>query len=342
MMDKKRIFEHVLFWGAYWFLLSLASGLYDLDYTTIGLYNLSLLPITVPFTYLFVYWILPRFFTEKTFLFILLSLLAFAVALFLKRLSTQYIQYPLLYGDSDYTFTFFNWYRIIGNLMQLAATVGIVAGFKYYRDWRKTKEKVNALQTEKQEAELSFLKAQIHPHFLFNTLNSIYYEVLRKSEEAPNLIIKLSDILRFTLYECNDQFIPAAKEIELIRSYIALEQSRYGDRLTVHLNVEGKTEKLIPPLICFSLVENAFKHGASENKDHSEIEISFMLREYTLKLEVRNPVMETEQADVLGASKGIGLENITRQLTLIFDDHYELRTEKEENRFMSTLEIPLQ
>lgn len=337
----RRVFEHILFWLAYWLLECLAIGLEDQDFLT-ATYNASLfVPITIAFSYLYVYLILPLFFSKKYVVFALLTLAYLVTVTIAVRLTTLHIAVPWLYADSGYSFSFFHWVRIVTSLVHQLTMVGIVAGFRHYRKWRRTTDKMNAMKAEKREAELSFLKAQIHPHFLFNTLNSIYYEALRKSNEAPDLIIRLSDILRFTLYECRDPFIPIAQELQLIENYIALETSRYRDRLTVNLLVSGPTEANIPPLICFSLIENAFKHGASENTEHSLINIAFEMDDERLRLEVVNPIAEPDQADVLGASKGIGLENVRRQLGLIFEKGYRLENISRRDRFICTLEMPL-
>ena len=322
-------------------MYTLSAGLYDLDFGTTALHNLSNLPLTMAVTYLFVYRIFPLYFQKRIWTFISLTILIFVVAILLRRFSMQLFQFQWLYSDADYTFTFFNWYRMAGHLMQLGTTVGLVTGLKYFRDWQRTKDKVEALNAEKRKAELSFLKAQVHPHFLFNTLNSIYYEVIKKSESAPDLIIHLSDILRFTLYECKDPLIPIAKEVELIQNYIALEERRYGERLSVAFEVTGDTTALTPPLICFSLVENAFKHGTSHNKDHSHIEIMLNISTEKLRLEVRNPIVNFQPTDEFGASEGIGLQNITHQLELTFEKNYRLVTEPRGQAFVSILEIPL-
>ncbi len=325
----------------HWLVLTLYGGLYDLDFGTTALYNLTDLPLTILFTYLFVYRILPLFFQRRYGAFVALALLTVVSALLLKRALTQFVTFPWLYIRSDYTFKFLNGYRMMGHFVELGTTAAIVAGLKHFRELQRSNVKVEALSAEKREAELSFLRAQVHPHFLFNTLNSIYYEVLRKSEAAPDLIIQLSDMLRFTLYECKDAQIPVAKEIALIHNYIALERCRYGERLQVDFAVTGDTACLVPPLICFSLVENAFKHGTSENKGPSHIEIQLVLTPELLRLQVQNPIAVADQADVLGASKGIGLLNITQQLKLLFADRYSLQSTTKENRFTCTLEMPL-
>jgi two-component system, LytTR family, sensor kinase len=338
----RRPIEHLLFWILYWLLLSLYGGLYDSSFAKTGLYILTDMPFLIVLTYLFVYGILPLLFQRKWVLFFAASVVAFGGTVVLKRLFLQYVQFPWLYFDSTYTFTFFNWHKLVGHFVELAATSGFVAGLKYYRDWQRTKDKVEALSAEKRAAELSFLKAQVHPHFLFNTLNSIYYEVLRKSDAAPDLIIRLCDLLRFTLYQCKDPLIPISKEVELIENYIALEQCRYGARLTVAFSVTGETTGMIPPLICFSLIENAFKHGTSENKDRSHIAIQLNVSANRLHLEVQNPIAHAAQPDVLGASKGIGMRNITQQLQLLFGDGYTLVNAANGDQFISTLEMPLQ
>ena len=341
MKNQRRLSEHALFWILNWLLLTLAAGLYDLDFATTAWYNLSILPVTILCTYTFVYGILPLYFQQRTWAFIIGSVLTFGIAILLKRLSTQLIQFPLLYADSDYTFTFFNAYKMMGHFVQLAATAGIVAGLKYFRDWQRTKDKVEALSAEKRAIELSFLQAQVHPHFLFNTLNSIYYEVLRKSENAPDLIIHLSDILRFTLYECKEPLIPISRELSLIERYIALEKCRFGERLTVSLEVVGDTTQRIPPLVCFSLIENAFKHGTTQHKDASHIHIRLSITPNRLRLIVQNPIAEPPQPDVLGATKGIGMRNITQQLHLLFGSRYSLNAAAADDLFITTLEIPL-
>ena len=342
MTNSIRILEHTLFWFVYWIFISFSGGLYDFDFTTISLYTLSLLPLTIGTTYLFVYKILPIYFKRKVFYFILYSILLLFIAIVSKRLSIQYIQFPLFYANQDFTFDFFNWYRIVQHLLQICATIGIVSAIKLYRNWRKVNSKMEVLQIEKRNAELNFLRAQVHPHFLHNTLNSIYYEAIKKTDKTADLIIQLSDLLRFTLQECNKNSILLTKEIELIDNYIALEKSRYGSRVSVIFKVDGDTKKEIPPLICFSLIENAFKHGVAEQTENCVIEILLNIKKDQLILKVTNPLNQTTGSkDFFGASKGIGLDNVTKQLNLIFNKSYTLKNEIKENTFTSYLQIPV-
>ena len=259
----------------------------------------------------------------------------------LRRISTEYIQFPLFFADSGYTFKFWDWYRIGGHIVQTIEVIGIVSGIKYYRNWNRNRGKIEALTKEKKEAELSFLKAQVHPHFLFNTLNSIYYEVLKKSEKAAELVIQLSELLRFTLYECQDDFIYLNKEIKIIENYIEIEKSRYGKRLIVVTSFKREADIKIPPLILFSIVENSFKHGISDQKGVSKIDISISVKNEKVILNITNPVSKNIEIDDLGARKGIGLNNTRRQLEIIYNSRYILKNTIKDNTYICFLELPI-
>lgn len=342
--NVRRIWEHVLFWLLYWLLISISTGLYDFDFFNVAFYNLSRLPLTIFSTYVFIYRILPVLLEQKRAGFFVLASVGLLLAtVFLDRLSIQYIQFPIFYANSEWSFTFFDWYRISGFAVHLVTTVGIVSGFKYYRDWQRAQRKMMVLSQEKREAELNYLKAQIHPHFLFNTLNAIYYEAIQQSEKTPELIIHLSELLRFSLYLSKDERIPVGEEIKVIESYIELQKCRYGDRLKVQMNCALDVDNIqIPPLLCFSLVENAFKHGVSESTGESLIRIDIELRDARIVMQVVNPKSQEHVTDPFGAAKGIGLKNTRRQLSLLFGNDFELRTESKLDQFICTLEIPIQ
>jgi hypothetical protein len=336
---SNRFVHHVLFWVSYWVLTSFSDGLYDYDFSKIFLHGLSHLPLTVLATYTFVYWIFPRFFKDKKVTFVITSLLFLIAFVLLKRISIQYFQYPVFYVDADYTFTFLNWYRIVSTALSLCATIGIFFGLKYYKGWKVQIQRAEELSREKRDAELQFLKAQLHPHFLFNSLNSLYYEVVSKSDKAPDLLIKLSDLLRFILHDCQEEWIGLDKELELIENYISIEKSRYGDRLVVHLEITGDRSVQIPPLLCFSLVENAIKHGMSDQVERCNISIQIGVEGDRISLNVSNPVLTAGKSDPMGASKGIGLENVHRQLQLLFGEDFVLESRTEGPLYTSILEF---
>lgn len=339
-LELKRVFEHLLFWLTYWIMISFFQGLYDLDFSKMLLSSLTQLPLTIISTYIFIYLILPFIYKKKVLLFILYSGLLLSCSVILRRISIEYIQFPLFFADSSYTFNFWDWYRIGGHFVQTIEVIGIVSGIKYYRDWNRNRDKIEALTIEKKAAELSFLRAQVHPHFLFNTLNSIYYEVLKKSDKAEELVIQLSELLRYTLYECKGDFIYLHKEIKIIEDYIEIEKSRYGKRLKVNSSFDRKSDLKIPPLILFSIVENSFKHGISDQKGVNEIDISITVKNEKVRLDITNPVSKNTEKDTLGAKKGIGLDNTVRQLEIIYNSRYHLENTIKDNTYNCILEIP--
>lgn len=195
------------------------------------------------------------------------------------------------------------------------------------------------LRIEKQEAELNYLKSQTNPHFLFNTLNNIYSLARDKSDLAPESILRLSKILRFMLYVTGGEFILIEQELKIIDDYIALEKLRYDDSLQINFKqtIEDFNHS-IPPLLLIPLVENAFKHGVSETRNHPFIDIELTIYQQQLSFVVKN---STEESSELQAVKeNIGLSNLRRQLELLYTD-YHLSVKQEESVFIASLKINL-
>lgn len=178
----------------------------------------------------------------------------------------------------------------------------------------------NRLLLEKKTAELSFLKSQTNPHFLFNTLNNLYGLAVQGSSQTPDAILRLSEILRFMLYESDKALIPAGKELKIIREYIELERMRYDAslQLTMEADIEDE-QQLIPPLLLMPLVENAFKHGVSDTLEHPFIHIHLVIRQSTLLFEVRNSKSRVPRTKEINGR--IGLGNLRRQLELLFAEY---------------------
>lgn len=175
------------------------------------------------------------------------------------------------------------------------------------------------LRIEKQEAELNYLKSQTNPHFLFNTLNNIYALARDKSDLAPESILRLSKILRFMLYETSESFISVGQELEIISDYIALEKLRYDESLRIDFAYEVEEEKQsLPPLLLIPLVENAFKHGASETSNESFVAIHLLVKEQQLVFTVKNAVENGQEGQIV--KENIGLSNLRRQLELLYTD----------------------
>jgi len=210
---------------------------------------------------------------------------------------------------------------------------------KHVYDYRKLKQAAQQLRIEKQAAELSYLKAQTNPHFLFNTLNNIYALAREKSDLAPESIMRLSKILRFMLYEAGGTSIALEQELRIISDYIALEQLRYDESLRVNFNYEIEDMKqTLPPLLLIPLVENAFKHGVSETRSVPFVDIQLSVKQGQLAFEVKNSSEDAPNEE--NVKENIGLTNLRRQLELLYRD-YNLTVEHAGTVFSATLKINL-
>lgn len=225
---------------------------------------------------------------------------------------------------------------------EMAYSMGSIFLFGISRqayNYIKLKQSSQQLRIEKQEAELSYLKSQTNPHFLFNTLNNIYSLARDKSDLAPESILRLSKILRFMLYETSGSFIAVEQELKIIDDYIALEKLRYDESLLLNFNYDVEDMKqAIAPLLLIPLVENAFKHGASETKDHPFVQIHLSIKQRQLEFQVKNSTEVFTSED--GVKESIGLSNLRRQLELLYTD-YNLTVQQNGSDFTSVLKINL-
>ncbi len=220
-----------------------------------------------------------------------------------------------------------------------AASIFFFGIIRHIYHYIKLKQATQQLRIEKQQAELNYLKSQTNPHFLFNTLNNIYSLARDKSDLAPESILRLSKILRFMLYETGGAYIAIEQELKIISDYIALEQLRYDDSLRINFNhsIEDMKQAL-PPLLLIPLVENAFKHGVSETRNHPFVDIHLSVKQRQLSFIIKN---SSEASVEEGKAKeNIGLSNLRRQLELLYTD-YQLTVQQGDGVFTSVLHINL-
>lgn len=200
-------------------------------------------------------------------------------------------------------------------------------------------ERIHQLEKEKLTAELKFLKAQLNPHFLFNTLNNLYSFVVNGSPKAPDMILGLSGILDYVLYRSQQPSVSLSEEIVAIENFINLEKIRYGDRLQVDYHTAGNRAIQVSPLLLLSLVENAFKHGASGDIDAPKITIDIQEKNDAIICKVWN-TKSSHQGELNDAYKeGIGLSNIKRQLNLVYPHNHELKIADKANSYTILLTI---
>ena len=225
---------------------------------------------------------------------------------------------------------------------QMAYSTGSIVLFgvaRHVYNYIKLRIAEQQLRIEKQEAELNYLRSQTNPHFLFNTLNNIYSLARDKSELAPESIMRLSKILRFTLYEASGEYIAIEQELKIMSDYIALEKLRYDESLHINFNYDVEDMKqALPPLLLIPLVENAFKHGASETRARPFVDIHLSVKNRQLKFAVKNSTGGVDEER--SVKENIGLSNLRRQLELLYTD-YSLSAQQGESLFTATLKINL-
>lgn len=244
---------------------------------------------------------------------------------------------PMVYGRSDFKLSF-GLGSLLYYLFSFLAVVGIAGSIKLVRKQLRFKVLEQTLLKEKADAELKFLKAQVSPHFLFNTLNNIYSLARKQSDKTAEAVLKLSNLLRFVLYEASQAQILLMDEIKLIASYIELEKLRYTDRLKITFDYEVDDQgKKISPLILTHFAENAFKHGAGESRFGIEIHIRVVLAKDVLTATFANSKGKAIPAT---NSDKIGLTNTRRQLEILYLGH-ELTIHDHPEQFFVSLIIPL-
>ena len=306
---------------------------------------LIFLPL-VAFAYVVIYYILPHYFFNKKNQIITTVMF---VGIFIVVLVAQYFGGWLVA---------YNWVNagpgrkmpgvsgmIKQNITIILFNYPVVVGFAVIikmmkRGWLKQQETMQIARA-KANAELQLLKAQIHPHFLFNTLNNIYFFTLTASQKAPEILTKLTDILRYILDECNQPLVPLVKELKMIEDYMALERIRYGDRLKMDLEINGDhSDKMIPPLLLIPLVENSFKHGASKMLAQPWVNLAITIKEQSLYFLLSNS--RPDEVILSQHTIHIGLNNVKKRLQLLYPGSHELNISESEKSFEVFMKIRLE
>lgn len=218
------------------------------------------------------------------------------------------------------------------------AVGGTSTMLKIASDWTRGTRERQRLQQQTLTSELRFLRTQINPHFLFNTLNSLYALTLKKSDRAPETVLKLSEMMRYMLYESNAATVPLGKEVDYLRNYLDLERLRHGDQADIRFDVEGAVdEQVIAPMIIVTFVENAFKHGIAKVLGAGFVHMVLLVERDEIRFHIENakPTDALAERDDHGAravqpnrgpSGGIGLINVGRRLDLLYPGRHELHT----------------
>lgn len=344
LYTKNRIYYHLLFWLGYILFFTVFWGSYEDNYFDQFLQVLFLLPWKIIPTYITLYYLMPKYlYHKKMGIYILLSvILAISMALIDRYMTWRYIYQWFYYDEGHWKDPVWYFPKILNSLIRVYTPVFVAMSIKLQRFFYQKDQINKALEKEKVETELKFLKAQIHPHFLFNTLNSIYSLSLAKSTKTPDAVLGLSKFLDYMLYDCNDKFITVDKEWEQLMNLVELERLRYGDQLSISATIkDDNKESLIPPLLLLPFVENAFKHGADSLLTDSWIKIDLKLENQQLQFMVENSKATTALEENLDSDKNIGLKNVRRRLDLFFPEKHQLKILEEPDSFLVKLEIDL-
>lgn len=228
------------------------------------------------------------------------------------------------------------------NVLPFLHVAGIALSIKLLLHWYRQREQTLEAERQRTAAELQLLKAQLHPHFLFNTLNNLYSHTLESSPKSPEIVMKLSELLRFMIYESNTPKIALSKEISLIQNYIMLERMRYGDRLDMSVMINGDVGKYqIAPFLLLPFMENAFKHGTSKQLDQCWISMNLTLEGPVMYFKLVNSV-EQENTEQIAKVGGLGLTNAKKRLELLYKHDYIFETKRLEDVFVVDIEVKLE
>jgi hypothetical protein len=301
------------------------------------LQGLVWVPVRMLYSYPLIYWILPRYLLKGRYVLFTAIILLWAVGgYFLNYVFRAFIFIPLQEVLPFNSIDRNPWQP--NSFLVLTTTAGIVCIISLFKQWLLKQQQLLQAEKEKVTAELRLLKAQVHPHFLFNTLNNIYSFSLTRSPETPGMILRLSSLLSYMLYDCKADEVPLEKEIEVMNNYIELEKARYGDNIDISVNIEGDVQdKFIAPLLLLPFLENAFKHGTSEQLEKPWLSMDLMVKQHCLYCKIAN----SKSNPVASKTSGIDIENVRKRLQFIYADRHELKTSDEGDFFVVSLRVEL-
>jgi sensor histidine kinase YesM len=329
--------RHILFWVTFeiyymWGFLE-AKQDFDLAHVT---RILAFLPGMFLVVYPLLYVLIPKFLIHKKFIrFILGYFVLVSIAVIYAEL------FKVNFSEVN-SFAGFSW-KAGKNIIPFIHVSAIAAMMKMMRYAFLQERRENKNKSLRNLAELELLKAQIHPHFLFNTLNNLFAHTLKKSKHSGTIVLKLSDLLRFMVYESREEEILLEKEINLLSDYIELEKLRYGKELDISMHFSGDIEgRKIRPLLLLPLVENSFKHGTSQQLDQKWISLHISVSGDIMELNLANSRDHDDQGlSIAGKNKGIGIKNVQRRLELLYPGSHEFKINSEKDRYSVYLKLKL-
>ncbi|HET6226126.1 MAG TPA: histidine kinase [Bacteroidia bacterium] len=354
---KYRIARHLAFWTFWWLFQGFLYAFVAINSATAYFLRLPA-SLAESFIYLWahiflsyslMYFVVPRFLLKQKYWLtalwvVILFLLTAAFSSILSVTFVEQVRDWIMgknYVGPPRTMRVNIFLSLLAGLRGAITIGGLATAIKLMKYWYMKEQKNLQLQNENVAAQMQLLKAQIHPHFLFNTLNNIYSYTQNTSTVASQLVMGLSDMLRYMLYECNQPLVPLAKELKMLKDYITLETIRYDNKLEVNIDLPENVDRMyIAPLLLLPFVENCFKHGASNMLEQPWISLSIQLQEKTLSMKLVNGKSESEE--LATQKQGIGITNVEKRLQLLYSGKHELIITNDDHVFVVDLKVELE
>lgn len=337
-----RISSHLVFWVIIYFFYIYFLGYGSQETKYVNLFAIFLMPITILLSIFFIYYLIPKYLLSKKYkVFVLYSIYSIIISVYGIVLSILYGLTFLSDVKAKHTIAITKSLPIIIFSVFFVALIVIAIklvkhNYRSILNSEDLKNKFLETQLQLKEQELKFLKMQIHPHFLFNTLNTLHGFALKKADEAPDMILKLSNLLDYILYQVEKPEVLLSDEIQHIEDYISLEKMRFQDRLIVNFQKKVYNNNVqISPMLLLPFVENAFKHGRQKN---GVLEITIFLK--TTNSELIFDIHNTAKGENI-KKEGIGLDNMRKRLKMVYNNHFDLSTSYLNNFFTAKLKILL-
>lgn len=335
-----RLTQHLVFWVLSYVIFvqvfKTGAATEKIDYVYSALFHATL----VPAVYINLWWLLPRLANGKRW-WLYVPAIAAVIILF------TWLNYSFFQDWSKYllpNYFFISYFRLGEVSLFFVVYLGITSLLKLSRSWFVVNELQRRLlqsETEKVQIELKALKAQVNPHFFFNTLNGIYSMTLDKDERLPQTILQLSHLMRYFLYDSREDLVPLENEWQVLQDYISLQRIRSGAGLEVTSVLEGEIkQQRVAPLLLITFAENAFKHGAKGNTGDVTIHLLLQVKEGSIYFRVQNTRGKVDEVEP-DNYKGVGLENVRRRLALLYPDKHTLTIHETEQDFMVTLQLAI-
>jgi len=334
-----KLHNHVWFWSIYFLLNFLRWGAYFNNYNYSFKSNLIEFALHIPLVYFNLFVLIPLFVLKSKYIKYTLSLIAsLSVVYLLKTGLTYFIISKNIWPEANRDYQPFEINHIVAVCIGELYVLAIASSIYLMWTWLKERDRNKAILENQNKIKLKYLKTQIQPHFFFNTLNNLYALSLESSNKVPEVIIKLSKLMEYVLYDIEEtKFVPLINEIEYIQNYIEIEKLRF-ENVEVAINLESNIDNIkIPPLLFISLIENAFKHGGLNN-NNLKIKINIRIINTNLEFEIINNFVISQPSR---SKKGIGLSNTKKRLKLIYKNDFIINQKVKFNFYIITIQIPL-